>query len=134
MKGQWTRCLKLAYINSCKHGHMISYKGRFSQKPRLRGHCTCNTRRKLICSYYLLQLMAASTVKCTTPLPCISLSESDLKLYTNFEFCEGKYYKHLRNTLICKAKYFMVINFFSRKVYIYFEDNASSVQVNILNM
>ena len=32
----------------------------------------------------------ASTIEYTTPLPRIGLSESDSKLYTNFEFCEGK--------------------------------------------
>ena len=32
----------------------------------------------------------ASTIKYTTPLPCIGLRESDSKLCTNFEFCKGK--------------------------------------------
>ena len=34
--------------------------------------------------------MGASTVKWTTPNPCLVSSESDSKLYTNFEFCEEK--------------------------------------------
>ena len=34
--------------------------------------------------------MGASTVKWTCPDPCLVLSESDSKLYTNFEFCEEK--------------------------------------------
>ena len=33
--------------------------------------------------------VGASTVKYPTTLPCIRLSESDLKLYTDFDFCEG---------------------------------------------
>ena len=31
-------------------------------------------------------MVCASTVKWTTPYPCLVFSESDLKLYTNFEF------------------------------------------------
>ena len=54
-------------------------------------------------------------VKYTTPLPCIGLSESDSKLYTNFEFCEGKNHKHLKNTLIYKAKQFMLTIVFQEK-------------------
>ena len=50
----------------------------------------------------------ASTVKYTTLVPCIGLSENDLKLYTNFECCEGKFHKHLKITLIYKAKQFML--------------------------
>jgi hypothetical protein len=65
-----------------------------------------------------LTLMGTSSVKYKTPLPCISLSESDTKIYYKFEFCEGKHHKHLRNTLIYKAKQFKLPNvFFSRKVY-----------------
>ena len=40
------------------------------------------------------------------------------KPYTNFESCEGKFQKHLRNTLAYKAKQFMLTIIFSRKVYI----------------
>ena len=58
--------------------------------------------------------MDTSTIKYTTPLPCISLSESDSKLYTNFEFCEGTNSKHLKNTLIYKAKQFMFTKSVSR--------------------
>ncbi len=36
-------------------------------------------------------------VKYTAILPWIGLSESDSKLYTNLEICEGKNHKHLRN-------------------------------------
>ena len=39
----------------------------------------------------------ASTVKWTTLDPCSSLSESDPKQYTNFEFYEIKIHKHLLN-------------------------------------
>jgi hypothetical protein len=46
----------------------------------------------------------ASTVKYTALVPYISLSESTLELYNNFECCEGKYHKHSENALIYKAK------------------------------
>ena len=39
----------------------------------------------------------ASMVKWTTLDPCSSLSESDPKQYTNFEFYEIKNHKHLKN-------------------------------------
>ena len=57
----------------------------------------------------------ASTVKYTTSLPSIDLSENDSKAY-NFE---GKNHKHLKNTLIYKAKRFMLTNKISRKAYIF---------------
>ena len=60
-----------------------------------------------------------STVKYTTPFPYISLSESGSKLYTKFEFCEGKNYKNLKNTLIYTAKEYMLTKKISRKVYIF---------------
>ena len=58
-------------------------------------------------------MLGASTVKYTTPLPYIGLSESDSKLYANFEFCEK--YKHLENILIPKIKQFMLTIFFEEK-------------------
>ena len=42
--------------------------------------------------------LGAGTVKYTTSLPCIGSGDSESKLYTNFEFCEGKNHKHLKNT------------------------------------
>jgi hypothetical protein len=39
----------------------------------------------------------ASTVKWIALDPCSSLSESDPKLYTNFEFHEIEIHKHLEN-------------------------------------
>ena len=60
-------------------------------------------------------------------MPCISFSESDLNLYTNVEFCEGKDHKDFKSTLIYNVKQFMLI-FSPRKVYI-LEDGASGVQV-----
>ena len=56
--------------------------------------------------------MGANMVKYITPLPYTCLSESVSKLYTNFEFCEGKNHKHLKNTLIYKAKQFMLTKLF----------------------
>ena len=41
----------------------------------------------------------ASIVKWTTLDPCSDLSESDPKLYTNFEFYEIEIHKHLENIL-----------------------------------
>ena len=41
--------------------------------------------------------LGASTVKWTTLDPCSGLSESDPKLYTNFEFYEIEIHKHLEN-------------------------------------
>jgi hypothetical protein len=73
-------------------------------------------------------------VKYITPLLYIGSSESDSKIYINFEFCEEIGHKHLKSTLVYKSKQFMLINFFARKVYILlFEDGASSLQVDILN-
>ena len=60
-------------------------------------------------------------VKYTTPLPYIGLSASVSKLYTNFELCRGKNHKHLKNTLIYKAKQFILTICFSRKLYIFFK-------------
>ena len=47
-------------------------------------------------------------VKYTPPIPFISLRESDSKLYINFEFCEGKNRKNLRDTLIYETKQFLL--------------------------
>ena len=63
-------------------------------------------------------LRAQAWSKYTTPFPSIGLSESDLELYINFEFCEEKNHKILKITLIYKAEQFMLTNSFSRKVYI----------------
>ena len=40
--------------------------------------------------------LGANTVKYKSSLPCIGLSESDSKLWTNFEFCERKNLKHMK--------------------------------------
>jgi hypothetical protein len=71
----------------------------------------------------------ASTIEYTTPLACIGVSESDSKLFTNFEFCEGENYTHLENTLMYKAKQFMLTNYLTRKVDIF----EKMVQVGTLN-
>jgi hypothetical protein len=90
-------------------------------------HLPCNIKHDK-------SIKGASMVKYTTPLSSINLNESDTKLYTNFEFCEGKNHKQLKNTLIYKAKQFTLTRRISRKAYIFLEDNASSVQEGILNM
>ena len=61
----------------------------------------------------------ASTVKWTTLDPCSGLSESDPKLYTNFEFYEVEVHKHLENILIYKAKQFMFTKTISNNVYLF---------------
>ena len=72
-------------------------------------------------------------VKYTIPLSCRGLSESNSKLYTNFEICGGKNHKHLKNTLIYNAKKFMLTTKFKKSLQI-LEDGASSVQVDTLNI
>ena len=61
-----------------------------------------------------LTCLTSTSITCittyTTLLLCIGLSESDSKLHTNFEFCEGKYHKHLKSVLIYKVKQFMMTN------------------------
>ena len=45
----------------------------------------------------------ASTVKWTTHDPCLVVSKSDSKLYTNFEFCEEKNHRNLKNMWILQS-------------------------------
>ena len=66
--------------------------------------------------------LVASMVKWTTPEPCIGLcesdpkSESDSKIYIDFEFCEEKIINNLKkNKLIYKAKQIMLTKIISRK-------------------
>ena len=49
----------------------------------------------------------------------IVFSESGLKLYTNFEFCEEKNHKHLKDILIYKAKQFILTRTIPIKIYIF---------------
>ena len=49
-------------------------------------------------------LRVAGTIKWTTLDPCLVFSESDSKLYTNFEACEEKNLRHLKNILIYKSQ------------------------------
>jgi hypothetical protein len=75
----------------------------------------------------------ASTVKWTTLDPCSCLSESDPKLYTNFEFHEIEIHRHLENIRIYKAKRFMFTknhakNNFKQRICI-LQDGASGEQV-----
>ena len=57
------------------------------------------------------------------------LSETNSKLYTNFEFCEGKNHKHFKNTLIYKAKQKILTKKFKKNLHI-LKDGASGVQVS----
>ena len=78
--------------------------------------------------------MGASTVKYTTPLPCIGLSESDSKTYTNFELCEGKNHNFfLKKHIDLQSQVIYVDKLFFKKGLHILEDGASSVQVDILN-
>ena len=79
-----------------------------------------------------MRYLGASTSKYWTPSHCIVLRESDSKLYTDFEFCEGKNHKYLKNTLIYKANQFILIKKIEDSLHI-LENNASGVQVDILN-
>ena len=73
-------------------------------------------------------MLGASTIKWTTHVLCTSSSESDSKLYTNFELCEKKNHEDLKSTLIYKAKQFMLdVSFPNKSVYIV--DGTSGVQV-----
>jgi hypothetical protein len=73
--------------------------------------------------------VGASTVKWTTLDPCLGLSESDPKLYTNFEFYEIEIHKHLESIWIYKVKRFMFTkNNFKQRMCI-LEDSASGEQV-----
>jgi hypothetical protein len=69
----------------------------------------------------------ASTVKWTALDPCSSLSESDPKLYTNFEYYEIKI--HLENIWIYKANQFMFTKKQFQTLYMYVRDVASGEQV-----
>ena len=44
----------------------------------------------------------AWSIKYTTSLPCIGLSESDSEVYNDVEFREGKIHEHLTHILIYK--------------------------------
>jgi hypothetical protein len=57
-------------------------------------------------------------VKWITPNPCLVLSESDSKLYTNLEWCEEKNHRHIKRILIYKAKQYMMKKN-PKKVYIF---------------
>ena len=56
--------------------------------------------------------------KVDSSYPCLVFSESDSKLYTNFEVCEEKN-QTLKEKLIYKAKQCMMINKIPRKVQIF---------------
>ena len=65
----------------------------------------------------------------TTLDPCSCLSESDPKLYTDFQFHEIEIHKHLENIWIYKVKQFMLTkNNFKQRISI-LEDGASGEQV-----
>jgi hypothetical protein len=68
-------------------------------------------------------------LKWTALDPCLVFSESDIKLYTNFEFCEGKNHIHFKNTPIYKAKQTMTTTKNSKKNLHILEDGTSGVQV-----
>jgi hypothetical protein len=78
---------------------------------------------------YFITHVGASTVKWTTLDPCSGLSESDPKIYINFEFYELEIHKHLESMWIYKAKRFMFTkNNFKQRICI-LEDGASGEQV-----
>ena len=74
-------------------------------------------------------MLGASMVKWTALDPCSGLSESDPKLYTNFDLYEIKIHKRLESIWIYKAKRFKFTqNNFKQRICI-LEDNASGEQV-----
>ena len=60
--------------------------------------------------------------------PCLELSESDSKLYTDLEFCEEKNHRHFKTIMIYKAKQFMMGKNSKKSLHI-LEDGTSGVQV-----
>ena len=64
----------------------------------------------------LLCSLGAGTVKYTTPLPCTFLSVSDSRLHPNFEFCEGKNYRHFEKHIDLQSQTIYVENLFTRGV------------------
>ena len=50
--------------------------------------------------YFMTFILRSTTVKRTTPHPCIVLGECDQKIYTNFKFCEEENHRHFINILI----------------------------------
>jgi len=75
--------------------------------------------------------MGASTVKWTSLDPCSGLSESDPKLYTNFEFHEIEIHRLLENIWIYKAKRFMFTKFNFKQRICILQDGASGEQVGM---
>ena len=74
-------------------------------------------------------LLGASTVKWTTLDSCSGLSESDPKLYTNFEFYKIEIHKHLENIWIYKAKQFIFTKTNCKQHTSILEDSASGEKV-----
>ena len=70
----------------------------------------------------------ASMIKWTTLDPCSSLSESDPKLYTNFEVYKIEIHKHLESIWIYKAKQYLFTKKIKQHICI-IEDGASDKKV-----
>jgi hypothetical protein len=47
--------------------------------------------------------------------PCLVLSESDSKLYTNFEFCEQKHHRYFIKILLYTTQQIVM----TRKIYVF---------------
>ena len=84
-------------------------------------HCYNNNMNTWICwafgeinaifyyAYFIVQYEGASTIKWTTPYPCLVLTESDLILCPNFKLFWRKIHRHFKYILlIYKAKQFMM--------------------------
>lgn len=65
----------------------------------------------------------ASTIKCPTLYPCLSLSEIDLKLYIDFEFCAENNSLAFKNILMCRDEQSMMKNNSKKSLHI-LEDGA----------
>jgi hypothetical protein len=60
----------------------------------------------------------ASNIKWIVFYPCLGSSEIEL-IYTNFEFCGGKFLRHSIYILIYNATKFMMTKTISRIIYIF---------------
>ena len=94
---------------------------------------SCSSYMGLCCHNWVWRCRkGTSTVKYPTPL--LYVSESDSKLYIDFEFCGGKYYKHLKSTLIYKVKKFMLTKSLFFQKFTYFTRECLNFAENMIKL
>ena len=80
------------------------------------------------------QNLGASTVKWTTPYPCLVLSESDSMLYSNFAFVKRQIIKKKsQNHVDLQSQAIYDEKKISKKSLHVLEDGASGMQVVVIN-